>query len=287
MGLQEYLTFYFGEAKTAAQFFAEAGFSCPQRRNSSDHFLRCINSDFDVVTETLRGSNGISENPNTLDPSTSLPTAHINSILIKKLIKSEYTENAKARLQEISSIEGLVTEKKRGTEASWWKQLLILARRSSVLPMRGYGKPRGGAYMISLEFDPLVPGMPKLKGDVILTTMLDISLDHSKWWDLFAVMVILIVYRFLFFAILKIKEKALPFVQTLYTKRAVQLLSKKASFRQASFRKIPSFPSPKANNKRMEKLKAEEEEKKEAKKDDKKKVDNSAEVEEMGEACFQ
>ncbi|KAM7273516.1 hypothetical protein ACFE04_028835 [Oxalis oulophora] len=236
-------TVHFGEAKMAAQFFAEAGFPCPQRRNSSDHFLRCINSDFDVVTETLRGSNGISENPQTLDLSTSLPTTHIKSILIKKFIQSEYTENAKARLQEISSIEGLVTEKKRGTEASWWKQLLILARRSSVLPMRGYGKPRGGAYkndMIGLEFDPLVPGMPKLKGDVILTTMLGISLDHSKWWDLFAVMVILIVYRFLFFAILKIKEKALPFVQTLYTKRAVQLLSKKASFRQASFRKIPS-----------------------------------------------
>ncbi|KAM7274198.1 hypothetical protein ACFE04_028862 [Oxalis oulophora] len=95
----------------AAQFFAEAGFPYPQTRNSSDHFLRCINSDFD-------------------------------------------------------------------------------------------------------------------------------------WWDLFAVMVILIVYRFLFFAILKIKEKALPFVQTVYAKRAVQLLSKKASFRQASFRKIPSFPSP-------------------------------------------
>ncbi|KAM7279819.1 hypothetical protein ACFE04_006953 [Oxalis oulophora] len=422
-------TVYFGEAKMAAQFFAEAGFPCPQRRNSSDHFLRCINSDFDVVTETLRGSNGISENPKTLDPSTSLPTAHIKSILIKKFVQSEYAENAKARLQEISSIKGLVTEKKRGTEASWWKQLLILTRRSSVNMMRdvGYYQSRiviyllmsisvgsiffdvgysyngifargacggfisgfmtfmsiggfpsfieemkvfqkerlngyygvavytlsnflssfpflaamslstasithymvkfrpgippfiyicldlilsiaviesvmmtiaslvpnylmgliigagylgimmmtagffrlfpdlpnifwrypvsyvnhaswalQGAYkndMIGLEFDPLVPGMPKLKGDVILTTMLGISLDHSKWWDLFAVMVILVVYRFLFFAILKIKEKALPFLQTLYTKRAVQLLSKKSSFRQASFRKIPSFPS--------------------------------------------
>lgn len=49
-------TVYFGEAKMAVKFFAEAGFQCPSRRNPSDHFLRCINSDFDVVTATLKGS---------------------------------------------------------------------------------------------------------------------------------------------------------------------------------------------------------------------------------------
>lgn len=38
------------------QFFAESGFPCPSRRNPSDHFLRCVNSDFDVVTATLKGS---------------------------------------------------------------------------------------------------------------------------------------------------------------------------------------------------------------------------------------
>lgn len=38
------------------QFFAEAGFPCPSRRNPSDHFLRCVNSDFDVVTAALKGS---------------------------------------------------------------------------------------------------------------------------------------------------------------------------------------------------------------------------------------
>ncbi|KAM7274401.1 hypothetical protein ACFE04_029065 [Oxalis oulophora] len=38
----------------AAQFFAEAGFPYPQRRNSSDHFLRCINSDFDRGSKANR-----------------------------------------------------------------------------------------------------------------------------------------------------------------------------------------------------------------------------------------
>lgn len=41
------------------QFFSEAGFPCPRKRNPSDHFLRCINSDFDKVTATLKGSQRI------------------------------------------------------------------------------------------------------------------------------------------------------------------------------------------------------------------------------------
>ncbi|KAL9675602.1 hypothetical protein QQ045_003804 [Rhodiola kirilowii] len=49
-------TVYFGEASSAIEFFEEAGFPCPSRRNPSDHFLRCINSDFDDVVETLIGS---------------------------------------------------------------------------------------------------------------------------------------------------------------------------------------------------------------------------------------
>lgn len=40
----------------ALQFFAHAGFPCPALRNPSDHFLRCINSDFDKVKATLKGS---------------------------------------------------------------------------------------------------------------------------------------------------------------------------------------------------------------------------------------
>lgn len=41
------------------QFFGDSGFACPTRRNPADHFLRCINSDFDDVTATLIGSRRI------------------------------------------------------------------------------------------------------------------------------------------------------------------------------------------------------------------------------------
>ncbi|KAE8676154.1 hypothetical protein F3Y22_tig00111621pilonHSYRG00105 [Hibiscus syriacus] len=40
----------------SSEFFARARFPCPALRNPSDHFLRCINSDFDRVKATLKGS---------------------------------------------------------------------------------------------------------------------------------------------------------------------------------------------------------------------------------------
>ncbi|XP_025625857.2 ABC transporter G family member 11 [Arachis hypogaea] len=49
-------TVYFGHAFAEYEFFAQAGFPCPALRNPSDHFLRCINFDFDKVKATLKGS---------------------------------------------------------------------------------------------------------------------------------------------------------------------------------------------------------------------------------------
>ncbi|KAK6247729.1 hypothetical protein QUC31_019294 [Theobroma cacao] len=415
---------YFGDAKLAAKFFAESGFPCPSRRNPSDHFLRCINSDFDIVAETLKGSHIISEFQNTLDPLTNLPTAKIKALLVMKYRSSDYAAQARARIQEISTIEGLVIEKKLRSEAKWLKQLSTLTQRSFVNMSRDLGyywlriaiyvalsicvgtiffnigtnynailargacagfvsgfmtflsiggfpsfieelkvfyrERRNGHYgiavyilsnflssfpfltlmtlatssityymvkfrpgishftyvsldlissiaavescmmmiaslvpnfmmgviigsgyigvmlmtagyfrllpdlpkifwrypvsyinygawalqgaykndMVGLEFDGFIPGGPKLKGDVVLTTMLGIQLDHSKWWDLAAVIMILIAYRFLFFVILKFKERASPFFRTLYAKRTIQHLKKRPSFRKTS-----AFPS--------------------------------------------
>ncbi|OMO81750.1 ABC-2 type transporter [Corchorus capsularis] len=272
--------------------------------------------------ETLKGSNRISEFQNTSDPLTNLPTAQIKALLTKKYRTSDYAAKARARIQEISSLEGLVIEKKLSSEAKWLKQLSTLTQRSFLNMSRDLGYywlrigiyivlaisvgsiffnigtnynailARGacggflsgfmtflsiggfpsfieelkasnlilrifwrypvsyinygawaleGAYkndMLGLEFDGSVPGGPKLKGDVILTTKLGIRLDHSKWWDLAAVVMILTTYRFLFLVILKFKERASPFFRTLYAKRTLQHLKKRPSFR-----KTLAFPS--------------------------------------------
>ncbi|KAL5766492.1 hypothetical protein ACOSP7_017109 [Xanthoceras sorbifolium] len=417
-------TVYFGEAKLAAKFFAEAGFPCPSRRNPSDHFLRCINSDFDDIRAVLIESKRICETQNSFDPLRNLLTAEIKAMLIKKYRCSEYAARARARIQGISAIEGLVFERKSGGQAKWWKQLSTLTRRSFVNMSRDLGYywlriaiyaalsicvgtiffdigtsyssifARGacggfisgfmafmsiggfpsfieemkvfhrerlnghyaiGVYMLSnflssfpfltvmslatasityymvkfrsgishfaydcldlicsiaviescmmliaslvpnflmgvivgagylgimmmtagffrllpdlpkifwrypvsylnhatwalqgsykndligLEFDSLEIGGPKLKGEVILTTRLGVNLEYSKWWDLVAVVVILICYRLLFVAILKLRERASPLFRTLYAKRTLHHLKKRPSFR-----KLPSFPS--------------------------------------------
>ncbi|KAF3957754.1 hypothetical protein CMV_017262 [Castanea mollissima] len=417
-------TVYFGEAKMAIEFFAEAGFPCPSRRNPSDHFLRCVNSDFDIVTATLKGSQRLHDVPTSSDSLMNLPTAEIKARLTEKYRWSTYAKRAKTRIREISTIEGLAFETRRPSQASWWKQLLTLTRRSTVNMSRDVGYywlriviyiavsicvgtiyfdvgtgysailARGacggfvtgfmtfmsiggfpsfieemkvfhrerlngyygvavfilsnylssfpflvaiavstgtityymvkfrpefshyvyynlnlyasisvieslmmvvaslvpnflmgiitgagiigifmmtsgffrllsdlpkpfwrypvsylsygswslqGAYkndLIGLEFDPLIPGDPKMKGKDVITKLYRMPVDHSKWWDLAALFVLIIFYRLLFLIILKFKERASPLCQTLYAKRAIQHLDKRPSFR-----KIPSFPS--------------------------------------------
>ncbi|KAG9459613.1 hypothetical protein H6P81_004121 [Aristolochia fimbriata] len=412
-------TVYFGDAKSAVEFFAEAGFPCPSRRNPSDHFLRCINSDFDRVHATMKGSQRLlscwgAES----DPLLRLRTAEIRDMLIEHYKSSDCAAMARRRIQEISEIEGLAIETIKGSQASWWKQLTTLIRRSFVNMSRdkgyywsriiiyivvaicvgtiyydigtGYtsilarascggfisgfmtfmsigGFPSfveemkvftterlGGHYgvavfilsnflsalpfliavagssgaitfymvkfrpgfshfvffvanlfgciavieslmmivaslvphflmgivtgagimgimmmtagffrllpdlpkffwrypisymsygswslqgaykndLIGMEFDPLVPGEPKLKGEEIIQTMFGISLNRSKWWDLAAIYIILVVYRCLFFVILKFKERALPYLRSLYAKRTIKRLQKRPSFRR-------------------------------------------------------
>ncbi|KAJ0021279.1 hypothetical protein Pint_31023 [Pistacia integerrima] len=123
-------TIYFGEAKMASKFFAEAGFPCPTRRNPSDHFLRCINSDFDIITEVLMESRRIYDIQNPLDPLRNLSTAEIRRMLIRKYKCSEYAARARGRIQGILTIEGLLCERRWRSQAKWWKQLSTLTQRS-------------------------------------------------------------------------------------------------------------------------------------------------------------
>ncbi|KAH1141180.1 hypothetical protein AAZX31_12G019400 [Glycine max] len=415
-------TIYFGPAKKAVEFFAKAGFPCPSRRNPSDHFLRCINSDFDAVTTTMMACQRVHEEMSITTGS--LSTAAIKATLIEKYRWSEHATTARARIKEISSIEGHEFESKSNCEAKWWKQLSTLTRRSFVNMSRDVGyywiritiyvalslsvgtifyevgssyraifargacgafisgfmtfmsiggfpsfieemkvfyKERLNGYygvgvyilsnflssfpfvavmsiatgtityymvrfrtefshyvyicldligciavvessmmiiaslvpnflmgliigagyigvmmmtagyfrqipdlpkifwrypisyinygawglqgafkndMIGMEFDPLEPGGTKLKGEIILKTMLGIRVEISKWWDLAAVMIILVLLRVLFFVILKFKERAAPFLYSIYARQTLQRIKKRPSFRKG-----PSFPS--------------------------------------------
>lgn len=100
----------------------------------------------------------------------------------------------------------------------------------------------------SLVFAVIISGGPKLKGEEVLTTVLGISLDHSKWWDLAAVVLILIAFRLLFFAVLKFKERILPVFRKLCAERTLKQLKKRPSFMKTSYSPFPSIRNQTAHS---------------------------------------
>lgn len=86
--------------------------------------------------------------------------------------------------------------------------------------------------LIGLEFDPLLPGSPKLTGKYIIERIYGIKIDHSKWVDLAIVFFILFCYRIAFFLVLKFRERASPLFRTIYAAAAVKHLMKKPSFQR-------------------------------------------------------
>ncbi|KAH0972100.1 hypothetical protein GBA52_024256 [Prunus armeniaca] len=86
--------------------------------------------------------------------------------------------------------------------------------------------------MIGLEFDPQVPGEPKLKGEDVLLYMYGINPKISKWWDLAALAALLVCVRVIFYMVLKYKERASFFTHRLYAKANFQHKAKRAPLRK-------------------------------------------------------
>ncbi|BBH07316.1 ABC-2 type transporter family protein [Prunus dulcis] len=382
-------TVYFGEAKMAVQFFADAGFPCPTRKNPPDHFLRCVSSDFD------QGSSG------SLNSEMNLTTDEIKRKLINEYKSSKFSSNARKRMREILTLqEKPATKSNKENSSSWWRKLCTLISRSSLNMSRDIGyywlrsvfyilvavsagsfffqigtnyqaivargkcdgfiyglmiclsiggipfvieelqvfrrERLGGHYgdalfvlsnflsslpfvvamafssgtilyymvkfhsgfshylrhclnrsavvpnllmgigaaagvtvfmmmpsllfrrlvdlpkifwrypmsylsyaawaiqgqfkndMIGLEFDPQVPGEPKLKGEDVLLHMYGINPKISKWWDLAALAALLVCVRVIFYMVLKYKERASFFTHRLYAKANFQHKAKRA-----------------------------------------------------------
>lgn len=121
-------TIYFGQASGACNFFAAAGFPCPPLRSPSDHFLRCVNADFDRVKTSLKTSH-ILWNTDSPDPFDNTKTTKIISTLMDSYRQSEYAMNASTTVLEISQRRGTVLES-CGSRSSFFMQAATLTRRS-------------------------------------------------------------------------------------------------------------------------------------------------------------
>lgn len=130
-------TVYFGQASEAYEFFAQAGFPCPALRNPSDHFLRCINSDFDKVKATLKGSMKLRFETND-DPLEKITTAEAIRTLVDSYRTSNSSYLAHQKVEEMSKIKGTVLDS-GGSQASFFMQAFTLTKRSFVNMSRDFG----------------------------------------------------------------------------------------------------------------------------------------------------
>ncbi|WCJ33443.1 ABC-2 type transporter family protein [Euphorbia peplus] len=136
-------TVYFGEAKDSIQFFSDAGFPCPTRRSPADHFLRCVNSDFDKILSIRLQSqrDALSNGSPEAESSLNLSTQNIKAKLIEEYKKSAYSINTRKMIREISLLDGpgQSTSNLNMNNISWWKQLVTLTNRSFVNMTRDLG----------------------------------------------------------------------------------------------------------------------------------------------------
>ncbi|OIW11467.1 hypothetical protein TanjilG_26833 [Lupinus angustifolius] len=77
--------------------------------------------------------------------------------------------------------------------------------------------------MLGLEFDPLLPGDPKLSGEQVLTIVFGVPLNHGKWWDLTALITLLILHRLILFLVLRYYKRPKSTMLWFYAKERMQL----------------------------------------------------------------
>ncbi|KAI4351949.1 hypothetical protein L6164_006247 [Bauhinia variegata] len=130
-------TVYFGQASEAYEFFAQAGFPCPALRNPSDHFLRCVNSDFDKVKSTLKGSMKLRFEASD-DPLDKITTAEAIRTLLDHYRTSQHSYAAREKVDEISRVKGTVLDA-GGSQASFLMQAFTLTKRSFINMSRDFG----------------------------------------------------------------------------------------------------------------------------------------------------
>ncbi|CAM6091980.1 unnamed protein product [Calypogeia fissa] len=130
---------YFGPLHSAVQFFSLAGFPCAPLRNPSDHYLLCINSDFDDVynvfdeyadtDDDLENSRPFVQRMTAAEAVRTLTQAFAAS---KEKLDVEYT------IQVMEKLDGSSLDSK-GSQAGFIKQTYVLTKRSFVNMSRDLG----------------------------------------------------------------------------------------------------------------------------------------------------
>jgi hypothetical protein len=99
--------------------------------------------------------------------------------------------------------------------------------------------------MLGVEFDPLLPGGPKVTGEQVLPILFGVPLSHGKWLDLTVLVILLFLHRLLLFLVLRYNKRGISHLLWFYAKGNVKFakrgfLRKKSSM--SSKKQEPTRP---------------------------------------------
>lgn len=90
-----------------------------------------------------------------------------------------------------------------------------------------------------LLFDNQSPDLPKIPGEYVLEVFFQIDMNRSKWWNLSVLFSMIIIYRILFFIMIKINEDVTPWIRGYLARRRLR----RKSDRTATLDRISRVPS--------------------------------------------
>lgn len=79
---------------------------------------------------------------------------------------------------------------------------------------------------MGLMFDNQTPDLPKISGEFILENIFQIDIHRSKWVDVSVIFSMIVIYRIIFFIMIKINEDVTPWVRGYIARRVMQQKNK-------------------------------------------------------------
>ena len=76
--------------------------------------------------------------------------------------------------------------------------------------------------LAGLIFDNQTPDLPKIPGEYILEVVFQIDVNRSKWIDLSVIFSMIVIYRIIFFIMIKVNEDVTPWVRGYMARRRMQ-----------------------------------------------------------------
>ncbi|BBN19617.1 ATP-binding cassette, subfamily G (WHITE), member 2 [Marchantia polymorpha subsp. ruderalis] len=137
---------YFGDLPGSLTFFKEAGYPCPSLQNPADHYLLCVNSDFDKVQKSLQTIlEHRKEEGHAFDEEEAV--AHVPQFesvaAVVRSLTHAYSESqnkleVESHIQEMNKAEGPLLSSS-GSEANFFTQVYTLTMRSFTNMNRDFG----------------------------------------------------------------------------------------------------------------------------------------------------